>query len=103
MEDHGDFAPANFAHLIVALRYDVLPVQDNLSRDDAGSRPGNEAQQGQGGHGLTATRLANYAQGFPLAQRETDAVHGLGGAPADEKVGVQVPNFQDRVPEITSD
>ena len=61
--------------------------------DDAGGGLGDAAQQGQGGHRLTAAGLTDDVQRFDLPQRKTDTIYRLGCAPAVEKVGVEIFNF----------
>ena len=51
----------------------VLAVQDYFAGDDAGGRLGDDAQQGAGGHRLSAARLADDAQSLAFSQGEADA------------------------------
>jgi hypothetical protein len=43
LEDHGDFAPAHMAHLLVALLQQIFTVEPNLPLDNARRRLGNQS------------------------------------------------------------
>ena len=83
--------------------HQVLAVEDDFAGNDAGGRPGDQAQQRQGGHGLAAAGFADDAQRFPFAQGKADAVNRFGRAPAVKEIGTQVAHLKHRVAKPVSD
>ncbi len=59
LEDHSDAAPADGLQGRVVSIEQVLAAEAHPASGDLSRRTGNKAQQGQGRHGLTATRFSD--------------------------------------------
>ena len=93
LKNHGDLAPSDFPHLLVAQLHQIFAVQDDLPRYYPGRRLGYKSQQGQGSHCLAATGFSHNSQSFTLTQREGDTVYSFSHTPAIEEVRLKVFNF----------
>ena len=67
LEDHRDAAAAHLRHLALALRHEVLAVEEDLAAHDAARRLGEEPERRQRGHGLARAGLADEPERLALA------------------------------------
>ena len=96
LQDHGDLAAADALHLALALREEIVAVEQDLAADDARRRPRREPHQAQARHALAGAGLADEPERLALAHGERHAVHGLDRAPARDEVRAQLANVDDR-------
>ena len=96
LEDHGDLATAQVAHLGLAVGQQVLTVEADRAALDAPGRLGQQAHEGQAGHALAAAGLADDAQGLALVELEGHAVDGVDGALVRAKADHEVLDAEQR-------
>ena len=70
-------------------------MQEDLSADDA-SIPGDDLQDRQRRHRLAAAALPDHTDGTAARDLEGDPVHGAHRTAVARKMGLQVPDFQQR-------
>ena len=80
LEDHGDLATAQVAHLGLAVGQQVLPVEADAAALDAPGRLGQQAHEGQAGDALAAAGFADDAERLAFVELEGHAVDGVDGA-----------------------
>jgi len=90
LQDHGDLAAPDVLHLVLALREEIVAVEQHLAAEDARRGPGYQPDQGKARHALARARLAHEAERLALADAERHAVHGLDGAPPRDDVRPQL-------------
>ena len=97
LQDHGDRAPADAAHLARVFFVRSSPGEVDAAAGDARRRR-QQADDRQAGGGLAAARFADQAEGLAFIQGEADAVDGLDDARSAERgeVRLQVGNFEQR-------
>src|SRR5262245_29935312 len=95
LEDQGDLTPAQASHFALALLGQVHAVETDLAADHTGSRR-QQADDGETGSGLAASRFTHETQRFALPQRKTHALDRLDDAAAaeGEVMGLQLANLQ---------
>src|SRR5262249_6843945 len=94
LEDHRDATAAHAAHVALALRHEVLALEEDLALHDAPGRRGQKAKQRQRGHRLAGAGLADEAQRLARADREADAVDRLHQPPARGEVRVEIAHLE---------
>ena len=77
LEDHGDAAAADFAHLGLAQAHDIFAGKGNRTAANLGGILGQQAQDGQGSGSLARTGLTHKTHGLTGLDGEADAVDGL--------------------------
>jgi hypothetical protein len=95
LKDHRDPAPADAAHLRLALGDEIFALEEHLALDDAGGRLRQETQHREPGHRLAAARLTYESEGLALAKREAHPVHRAHDAPARVEIGAEVLHLED--------
>src|SRR5437879_2308624 len=93
---HRDPLAADPLHLALALRQELLTVQQHRAAQDAGRGPRREPQDREARHALPRPRLTDEAQRLALGHAEGHAVDSPDRAPARDETGLEVPDLDDR-------
>ena len=94
LENHGDVAAPDLAHLRARDLQQVLPLETNLSPDDLPGGIVDQAHDGERGHAFAATALADQSDRLPVPDGEADVVDRLGDALGGEEIGFQLRDRQ---------
>src|SRR5439155_25060771 len=81
LQDHRDPAPADLTHLGLALRDEILALEQHLPPHDPAGRLREQAKHAEPGHRLAAAGFADEAERLALAERDAYAVHRPNDAP----------------------
>jgi len=76
LEDHRDLVAAVVAQLVARELGEVRPVELDGPRHDLCGGLRDEAHDGEGHHGLAATRLPHHGKGLPSAHLEGEVLDG---------------------------
>ena len=90
LKNHGDTATADSPHAFLGEYQEFFTIQQHGTGHDLATRPRKQSQQGQGRHGLSATRLAKQRESLALPDVKADAVYraycGIAMADTDAEV-----------------
>ena len=90
LEDHRDVASPDLAHLVFAEIEQVLPPEQDAARDHSSRRPRKEPHDGERGHRLAATRLADERHDLAGAHPVGDALDRAHDAARRHEVHVKI-------------
>src|SRR6266404_7645139 len=94
LKNHRDLVAAYLAHRFVVELQEIPPAIDNFTADDFSRRRLDETHDRQRGHALAATRFADQAESFALADLETYAVDGAHFALRRKKRRLKIFNLE---------
>ena len=89
LEDHRDVVAAHLAHLVLAERQQVAPLEHDGPLDDLARRVGHQTHDGQGGHRLAGAGLADDADRLVAVEAEAHPVDRLHDTGVGEEVRAQ--------------
>ena len=100
LEDHGDLAPADLAHLVFRKLEEIASLEEDAPAEDAAGGGGDQPHDAEGAHGLAAARLADEGNRLPRPHVPGHAVHGAHDAAAGRELGLEVLHVEEEIPAL---
>ena len=97
LEDHGDLAPPDAAHLVLGEREEIPPLEEDLAADDPPRGSRHEPHHRERADGLAAAGLAHQGHGLPGLDVPGDAIHGAHDATAGGELGLEIPHVEEDI------
>ena len=97
LEDHGDARPADVAQLFLWQSNELAAFEAHAAGRDASDPFRKQAQQCEGAHALSGTRLPNQAQRLTRGDCVRQAAHGV-DHPSPRELHPKIVDSQQRLP-----